>query len=96
MRRPLTGLVLTGALLAAALGGPAPGPAAATVPASTAVPAACPAPAAGTLFRTPATSPRTVALTFDDGPGPWTPYVLTVLRRERVHATFFVTGTHVT
>ena len=100
MRRPLTGLVLAGALLAAALGGPAPGPAAATVPASTTAstpaPVACPAPAARTLFRTPATSPRTVALTFDDGPGPWTPYVLAVLRRERVHATFFVTGTHVT
>ena len=37
--------------------------------------------------------PRTVALTFDDGPdAAWTPQVLDVLRRERVPATFFVTG----
>jgi cellulose synthase/poly-beta-1,6-N-acetylglucosamine synthase-like glycosyltransferase/peptidoglycan/xylan/chitin deacetylase (PgdA/CDA1 family) len=36
---------------------------------------------------------RTVALTFDDGPDPrWTPQVLDLLERERVPATFFVTG----
>ncbi len=36
---------------------------------------------------------RTAALTFDDGPDPrWTPQVLDVLKREQVHATFFVTG----
>lgn len=36
---------------------------------------------------------RTVALTFDDGPDPrWTPEILEVLERERVPATFFVTG----
>jgi peptidoglycan-N-acetylglucosamine deacetylase len=34
-----------------------------------------------------------VALTFDDGPGPYTPAVLDVLERERVPATFFVIGT---
>lgn len=34
-----------------------------------------------------------VALTFDDGPNPYvTPELLDVLRRERVHATFFVVG----
>jgi peptidoglycan/xylan/chitin deacetylase (PgdA/CDA1 family) len=33
-----------------------------------------------------------VALTFDDGPGPYTPEVLTVLERYRVHATFFAIG----
>ncbi|MFC5909358.1 bifunctional polysaccharide deacetylase/glycosyltransferase family 2 protein [Streptacidiphilus monticola] len=39
----------------------------------------------------------TVALTFDDGPDPtWTPKILEVLRRHRVHATFFVIGTNVT
>ncbi|WP_225832408.1 bifunctional polysaccharide deacetylase/glycosyltransferase family 2 protein [Streptomyces sp. NK08204] len=39
---------------------------------------------------------RTVALTFDDGPDPrWTPRVLDVLRRNHVHATFFVVGTEV-
>lgn len=35
---------------------------------------------------------RTVALTFDDGPGPATPAVLDILRRNGVHATFFVIG----
>ena len=33
-----------------------------------------------------------VALTFDDGPGPYTPAVLDVLERYRVHATFFIIG----
>lgn len=33
-----------------------------------------------------------VALTFDDGPGPYTARVLEVLRREGAHATFFVVG----
>ena len=35
---------------------------------------------------------REVALTFDDGPGPYTPAVLSVLERYGVHATFFVIG----
>jgi peptidoglycan/xylan/chitin deacetylase (PgdA/CDA1 family) len=35
---------------------------------------------------------REVALTFDDGPGPFTDQVLDVLGRERVPATFFVVG----
>jgi peptidoglycan-N-acetylglucosamine deacetylase len=35
---------------------------------------------------------RDVALTFDDGPGPYTPQVLSVLERFHVHATFFVIG----
>ncbi len=40
--------------------------------------------------------PRTVALTFDDGPDPtWTPKILAVLRREHVPATFFLVGAHV-
>jgi peptidoglycan-N-acetylglucosamine deacetylase len=33
-----------------------------------------------------------VALTFDDGPGPYTPGVLDVLERYHVHATFFIIG----
>lgn len=33
-----------------------------------------------------------VALTFDDGPGPYTPQVLSVLEHYNVHATFFVIG----
>jgi len=35
---------------------------------------------------------RDVALTFDDGPGPYTPQVLSVLERFHVRATFFVIG----
>ena len=35
---------------------------------------------------------RDIALTFDDGPGPYTPGVLDVLERLHVHATFFVIG----
>jgi peptidoglycan/xylan/chitin deacetylase (PgdA/CDA1 family) len=35
---------------------------------------------------------RDVALTFDDGPGPYTPGVLSVLERFGVHATFFEIG----
>jgi peptidoglycan/xylan/chitin deacetylase (PgdA/CDA1 family) len=38
------------------------------------------------------TKGRDVALTFDDGPGPYTPGVLDVLEREHVPATFFVIG----
>jgi cellulose synthase/poly-beta-1,6-N-acetylglucosamine synthase-like glycosyltransferase/peptidoglycan/xylan/chitin deacetylase (PgdA/CDA1 family) len=41
-------------------------------------------------------APGTVALTFDDGPDPvWTPQILDVLKRNHVHATFFVVGTQV-
>ena len=40
--------------------------------------------------------PKTIALTFDDGPDPvWTPLVLDVLRRHRTPATFFVIGSQV-
>jgi len=38
------------------------------------------------------TSGRDIALTFDDGPGPYTPQVLAVLERYHVKATFFVIG----
>src|SRR4051794_16625274 len=33
-----------------------------------------------------------VALTFDDGPGPYTARILQVLRENDAHATFFVVG----
>ncbi|HEU4946805.1 MAG TPA: bifunctional polysaccharide deacetylase/glycosyltransferase family 2 protein [Kribbella sp.] len=40
--------------------------------------------------------PRTIAITFDDGPDPeWTPKVLDLLRAQHVKATFFVVGTQV-
>jgi peptidoglycan/xylan/chitin deacetylase (PgdA/CDA1 family) len=35
---------------------------------------------------------REIALTFDDGPGPYTPQLLSVLEREHVRATFFPIG----
>jgi peptidoglycan-N-acetylglucosamine deacetylase len=35
---------------------------------------------------------REIALTFDDGPGPYTPEVLSVLEHFHVHATFFEIG----
>jgi peptidoglycan/xylan/chitin deacetylase (PgdA/CDA1 family) len=35
---------------------------------------------------------REVALTFDDGPGPYTPAILRILRRHHAPATFFVVG----
>jgi peptidoglycan-N-acetylglucosamine deacetylase len=44
------------------------------------------------FVRTGGTQGRDVALTFDDGPGPYTPGVLNVLEREHAPATFFVIG----
>lgn len=49
----------------------------------------------GTL-RSRDAAPRTVALSFDDGPDPgWTPRVMEVLARHGVPATFFVIGSQV-
>jgi peptidoglycan/xylan/chitin deacetylase (PgdA/CDA1 family) len=50
-----------------------------------------------TLTRTPyvqvaGSQHREIALTFDDGPGPYTPQVLAVLQRENVPGTFFEVG----
>ncbi|SNT49782.1 Glycosyltransferase, catalytic subunit of cellulose synthase and poly-beta-1,6-N-acetylglucosamine synthase [Actinomadura meyerae] len=40
--------------------------------------------------------PKTIALTFDDGPDPvWTPRILDVLRRHDARATFFTVGSRV-
>jgi peptidoglycan-N-acetylglucosamine deacetylase len=58
----------------------------------------CPRPAADVIRTAPVVhekatdSQPTVALTFDDGPGPLTPAVLDVLRQNGVPATFFVVG----
>ena len=38
---------------------------------------------------------KVIALTFDDGPGPYTPEVLSTLERYNVPATFFEVGIHV-
>jgi peptidoglycan/xylan/chitin deacetylase (PgdA/CDA1 family) len=37
-------------------------------------------------------SKREIALTFDDGPGPYTPQIVSILKRHDVPATFFVVG----
>lgn len=53
----------------------------------------------GTLdpVHSDAMPPRTVALSFDDGPDPrWTPAVLEVLRKHDVPGTFFVVGSMAT
>lgn len=85
----------------AATKAPEPQPAASTAPEAPAVNThnTCPSPAPGVIRTAPVTppsqagqSPRTVALTFDDGPGPSTPEVLDVLQRHGVPATFFVVG----
>ena len=52
----------------------------------------CPTPASSFITSAPATAPRTVALTFDDGPGPYVPQILKILRRHDVRATFFDIG----
>ena len=55
---------------------------------------ACPAASYGAHFYAPGTG-KTVALTFDDGPGRTTAAVLRVLARYRVPATFFNIGVNV-
>ena len=62
----------------------------------------CPQPAAKIIHTAPAVTgesdatARTVALTFDDGPGPATPAVLDVLAQSGGPATFFVVGQRAT
>ncbi|GAC1382149.1 MAG: polysaccharide deacetylase family protein [Marmoricola sp.] len=55
--------------------------------------AGCPFPAASPITAAPGAG-RTVALTFDDGSGPFTSQIVAVLTRFGVHATFFDTGLH--
>jgi|GEM_PF-739623 len=54
----------------------------------------CPPPPSGVGFYAPqvAGRQRTVALTFDDGPGPSTPAILSILEAYGVRATFFNIG----
>jgi peptidoglycan/xylan/chitin deacetylase (PgdA/CDA1 family) len=64
-------------------------------PAQVAAPAPkpCPPPSPGVIRTLPGEgNQRTVALTFDDGPSPWTDDILAVLAHENVRATFFVVG----
>src|SRR5262250_3775307 len=49
------------------------------------------------VWHMPRCDPRTIYLTFDDGPNPsTTPDLLDVLAREQAHATFFLIDRHVT
>src|SRR5438046_2432964 len=46
----------------------------------------------GPGFVTRCAKPGQVALTFDDGPSPFTPKLLDYLKAANIHATFFVLG----
>jgi|SRR6188508_1754060 len=82
---------------------PKPAPVQAPVQVHPAAPAVnrqptCPRPSRGVVRTAPVGAGQageaqpTVALTFDDGPGPSTPEVLNVLQQNGVPATFFVIG----
>jgi peptidoglycan/xylan/chitin deacetylase (PgdA/CDA1 family) len=88
--------------MAAPIDRPAP-PAVAAGPTHPVLPVRSPAVAEPTPVSDPKPDPKPepapdcaklkcVALTFDDGPVPGTANVLALLRRNHVHATFFVTG----
>ena len=49
----------------------------------------------GVMYWQGATDRHAVALTFDDGPSPYTSKILAVLARHQVKATFFVVGKRV-
>ena len=52
--------------------------------------------ATGARVRSYSMPPKTVALTFDDGPDQtWTPKILAILHHYQVPATFFLVGAHV-
>ncbi len=52
--------------------------------------------AGGAEIQTAAPKPKTIALTFDDGPDPvWTPPILDLLKQHGAKATFFVVGVQV-
>ncbi len=92
--RIMTLLAIISLLAITSVGGGAPGPTAkAAVRQDHVVLAAvCPQAREPTVVRAAPGAGRTVALTFDDGPGLWTPKVLDVLRRSGVKAAFFVIG----
>lgn len=74
-----------------------PGAAADTKPSPPGDPPDDPRAVASVLGYTPfvkegSSGARDIALTFDDGPGPYTPELLDVLERYHVHATFFAIG----
>jgi peptidoglycan/xylan/chitin deacetylase (PgdA/CDA1 family) len=88
MRRRAVGAVLTAAALVAALGGCTSYDT--TSPRSARAKAQ--APAGDAVGPVDCRTAKCVALTFDAGPGEDTPELLDVLKREHVHATFFMLG----
>jgi peptidoglycan/xylan/chitin deacetylase (PgdA/CDA1 family) len=64
----------------------------ALTPNSAAFQQTCPTPLSGQQHENLGKSDKTVAITFDDGPGKGTPEVLQILAKEHVHATFFLIG----
>ncbi|MFI7597160.1 polysaccharide deacetylase family protein [Actinoplanes sp. NPDC049681] len=60
-----------------------------------AAPATCARALPDRLTTTPATYPKTISLTFDDGPSAYTPQFLEVLKGHKVHGTFFLKGANV-
>ncbi len=68
-------------------------PTATPTPTGTVSPLGCPASTGASVRQAPGTG-KTVALTFDDGPGPQTLELAAVLAKAGVHATFFDTGAH--
>ena len=58
-------------------------------------PKPAPAPAPTAPAPTPATGNKVIALTFDDGPGPYTAHLLDILDQYGAKATFFLIGSKV-
>lgn len=81
-------LALLGILAAGAAGTPA---AAAPPPSGVTSSAKDISPARAGMFQ-PSGGKRVVYLTFDDGPSPYTPQILKILRQHGAHATFFMVG----
>jgi peptidoglycan/xylan/chitin deacetylase (PgdA/CDA1 family) len=97
-------VVLAAAALATVHGGNLASRPAPAVPASRPVPAVldaaaargCPAAPYGPRFYAPGGAGKTVALTFDDGPGASTDAILAILARNRIPATFPNIGANMT
>jgi peptidoglycan/xylan/chitin deacetylase (PgdA/CDA1 family) len=90
MRKRSTSMAVAVVLTVGALAVPAGNASAAMAPV-----AAVAAQAAAAPVATTATAKKTVALTFDDGPGDYTYKVLDILKKYKVKATFCIVGDNV-
>jgi peptidoglycan/xylan/chitin deacetylase (PgdA/CDA1 family) len=50
---------------------------------------------AGKFYSQGKTKEKVIALTFDDGPGPYTPRILELLKQHHIRATFYVEGSQI-